>query len=122
MTEPLRAREFFGNHSVQWMILVAFLANAAAWGLIAYFIRPSEVPILLRYNVYLGFDLNYVVSWKEAYVIPAAAALFLFVNIFMAFLFFRRPDRFASHIVLLGGICVQFAAIIAAVAVVLVNG
>lgn len=122
-TLPVRPhlREFLHNHHVQWVFLACLISNLLAWGLLAWFIHPSEVPILLRYNVYLGFDLNYVVQWMYAYRLPAVALGFFVINLLVAFLLYRREDRFGSYIVLFGTLCVQLSMIISVIAIILVN-
>ncbi len=117
----LRLSQYLQNHFFQWMFLFSFLVHSVLWGLLLYFVRPSEIPILLRYNVYLGLDLTYVVSWYEAYGIPLLGGIFLFLNVFFSFFFFRRGDYFASYIVLLGGIFIQITALISVIAVILIN-
>jgi len=114
-------REFLHNHHVQWIFLACLAVNILAWGGLAWFIRPSEVPILLRYNIYLGFDLNYVVEWKHAYRLPAVALGFLFINAIVAFALYRQQDRFGAYIVLFGSLSVQLAMVISLIAIILVN-
>lgn len=118
---PLRLREFLGNHFVQWTTLLAFIENGISWALLFFFLRSSEAPINLRYNVYLGSDLNYQVPWFESYQITIFALIFLCINCMVAFFFFRRTDRFASHTLLLGGIFVQLFTLISSISIVLAN-
>ncbi len=119
--ELLSLGQYVQNHFFQWMFLFSFVVHSLIWILLLYFIRPSEIPILLRYNVYLGLDLTYVVSWYEAYGIPLFALFLLFINVFLAFSFFRKKDYFASYILLLGGIFIQVTALISVIAIVLIN-
>ena len=116
-----RLRKFFRNHFVQWMFLVSIFVNVAMWSGIAWYIRPSEISIILRYNVYLSFDLNYVVSWSQAYIIPSVALLFLFINSIIAFFLFRKEDVFGAYIVLFANIGIQLAAAVASLAIIVVN-
>ena len=119
--QSLLLRQYLQDHFFQWAFLFSFVIHSAIWILLFSFVRPSEIPILLRYNVYLGLDLTYIVSWYEAYGVPFFALFFLFLNVFLAFLFFRRTDYFASYIILLGGIFIQAIALISVIAIVLIN-
>lgn len=119
--QSLFLRQYLRNHFFQWTFLFSFIIHIAIWILLFFFIRPSEIPILLRYNIYLGLDLTYVVSWYEAYGIPLFALFLLFVNAFFSFFFFRKTDYFASYIILLGGLFIQIIALISVIAIVLIN-
>ncbi|QQS60931.1 MAG: hypothetical protein IPN70_03505 [Candidatus Moraniibacteriota bacterium] len=121
LDSSLRLREFLGNHFVQWTVLFAFIANGISWILLILFIEPSEAPIFLRYNIYLGSDLSYVVPWYESYRILLFSFIFFLLNCIIAFLFFRKTDRFTSHTILLGNIFVQLFVVISVIAIVLVN-
>jgi hypothetical protein len=102
-------------------MISALLANGIVWGLSTYFFRPSEVPVVLRSNVYLGYDLSSLSDWRHPYGVPAIAILFFVINSFVSFLFFRQPDRFAAYCILFGGLLVQCAALIAIISIVLAN-
>lgn len=117
----LRMSQYFQDNFVQWTILSSLFLNVMIWGMLLYFIRPSDIPILLRYNVYLGFDLNSLVSWYYAFYIPLAGSILFLINGMVSFLFFRRGDFFASYIILFGGVFIQISAMISAIAIILVN-
>lgn len=114
-------RRYLQDHFVQWMFLSSLFINGVIWAILLYFLQPSEIPILLRYNVYLGFDLHSLVPWHYALSIPLAGLILLLVNVLVSFLFFRKKDFFASYIILFGGVLVQASAIVSVVAIVLVN-
>lgn len=109
------------DHVTQWAFLSACVVLLLSWGVLVWFVRPSEVPILLRYNVYLNFDLQSLVPWYKAFGIPLMALIFLLVNAIISFLLFRKGDVWASYILLVGGFCVQLAAFVSVIAIVLVN-
>jgi hypothetical protein len=113
--------EFLQNHTVQWILSGTFFVHAASWVLLVLYIRPSELPILLRYNVYLGPDLNYVVPWYEAYGIALVAGIFFLINTVLSSFFFRKHDRFACFIFLFGGLSIQAALLVAVCSLIIVN-
>jgi len=118
---PLRMSQYLQDSFVQWALLSSIFLHISIWGMLLYFIRPSEIPILLRYNVYLGLDLHSLVPWYHALYIPLASLILLLINSMISFLFFRRGDLFASYIILFGGGFIQISAMISAIAIILVN-
>ncbi|MCX6765585.1 MAG: hypothetical protein NT136_01325 [Candidatus Moranbacteria bacterium] len=113
------AQDFFRNAIVHWALIGAFFLNIANWGLLAFFIRPVDFPIILHYNVYFGVDL--IGDWWQAYFLPLMGAAIMAVNITLAHFFYRKKERIASYLLLLAAFFVQVGTLIASASVVLIN-
>ena len=67
------SQEFFQSGIVHWVFIGALILNVVNWGLIAYFIRPVDFPIILHYNVYFGVDV--IGDWWQVYYLPLIGLL-----------------------------------------------
>ncbi|HMN19435.1 MAG TPA: hypothetical protein PKA31_02490 [Candidatus Moranbacteria bacterium] len=113
------AERFFRSSLVQWSLVASLLVSAACWGLMGWFIRPVDFPIILHYNVHFGVDM--IGAWWQAYLLPLAGLLILGVNTATARLFFAREEKLSAMLLLLGGFAVQVAVLIAAIGIVRIN-
>jgi hypothetical protein len=113
------SQEFFHSSLVQWVILAALLVNATNWGLIAFFIRPVDFPIILHYNVYFGVDV--IGSWWQVYFLPLIGLLILSVNTVLGYLFYQQKERIAAHLLILATFIVQIVVTIAVASLLIIN-
>lgn len=113
------SQEFFRSSLVQWVILGALLINATNWGLIAYFIRPVDFPIILHYNVYFGVDV--IGAWWQIYFLPLIGLAILSVNTILGYLFYQQKERIVAHLLILTTFIVQIGITIAVTSLLLIN-
>lgn len=118
---PVSKREFFQNHIIQWLLAFSVLAQGALWGICFWFFRGREDAVLLRFNVYLGADPASLGPWYAPYGIPLLAGVFLLVQMFFSWRFFRERDRVMAHLMIFGGGIIQLSALIALVSVIVSN-
>ncbi len=111
--------DFFRNTLVRILFGGNLLALSASIAILAYFIRPTENPIVLHYNVYFGVDL--LGAWWQVYALPAAAAIALFGHLFLARGFYYRTERIAAYLLLLGSGMFSAGVLIASSAIAFVN-
>lgn len=115
-------REFFRNHIVQWLFAFSFLVNILLWIACAWFFRPGDESITLRFNAYLGVDpLSMGMAWYTPYQIPLVSGMFLCIQMALSWWFFRRQDRIVAHLMVFCGGIIQCFACIALWSVVLIN-
>lgn len=113
------SHEFFRSPLVQWIFIGTIFASLANWGILIFYIRPVDLPIVLHYNVFLGVDI--VGGWWQLYFLPIIADLFLIVNVVLAYIFYQKRERLAAHILLLASFFVQFGVAIALAALIMIN-
>ena len=113
------ANEFFHNPIIQWLLIVSLFFNLVDWGLLAYFIRPSESAVILHYNVFFGVDI--LGEWWQAFLLTGTGTLFLLTNLLLAYLFYQGKERIASYLFLLGTFFIQLGILISCAAVIRIN-
>ncbi len=113
------AKDFFRNSLVQWVLIGALFFDFVNWGVLGFFIRPVDFPIILHYNVYFGVDL--IGNWWQVFFLPAVGTIILTVNSLLAYFFYRQKERIASYLLLLAAFIVQAGISIASASIVLIN-
>ena len=113
------AQEFFKNAIIQWVMIVSLLLNGACWGVLVFFIRSVDFPIILHYNVYFGVDI--IGDWWQAYFLPLIALSVMAVNVLLAHFFYKNEERVISYLLLLASLIVQISAAIAIGAIIRIN-
>lgn len=110
---------FEHNVLVRTLLVVPLVVWIASLGLLGYFIRPSETPIVLHYNVYFGVDLLGI--WWQAYLLPLLGAVFFIGHFFLARRFYRQGERIACYLMLLSSNMFLFGILIGSLSIVLIN-
>jgi hypothetical protein len=113
------AQEFFHSALIQWVSIGSLFLNAINWGLIAFFIRPVDFPIILHYNVYFGVDL--IGPWWQVYFLPLTGLLILTVNAIVGYKFYGIKERTATHLLMLATFIAQVALTIAVASLIVIN-
>lgn len=112
-------QEFFKNGLVHWVLIASIFANLVNWGVLAYFIRPVDFPIILHYNVYFGVDI--LGSWWEVYFLSGVGTFFWLINAILSYFFYQRKERIAAYLFLLGAFIVQIGLTVAIGSIIKIN-
>lgn len=112
-------QDFFKNKIVLWAISLNLLVNLANWIALWRFLRPVDYSIILHYNVYFGVDLTG--NWKNAFILPFVGLVIFLINLVLAYYFFSKLERIASHILLIASLMAQLSLLIASASVILIN-
>ena len=113
------SQEFFKSALMHWVLIGALILNGVNWGLIAYFIRPVDFPIVLHYNVYFGVDV--IGSWWNIYFLPFIGFIILVLNAILGYLFYQQKERIAAHLLMLATFIVQIAVTVAVASLLMIN-
>lgn len=113
------SQEFFHSGLVQWTLIGALILNAVNWGLIAFFIRPVDFPIVLHYNVYFGVDV--IGAWWQVYYLPLIGLMILFINTVLGYVFYKQKERIVAHLLMFATFVVQIALTIAVSGLLIIN-
>lgn len=119
MAESEEGVSFFRNIIVRVLIGVNILFCLISFGLLAYFVRPTENILVLHYNVYFGVDIQGV--WWQLYMLPVAGVLFFLGHLFFAYRFYQKYERIAAYLMLFGSGLLNIGIIIASVSVAFIN-
>lgn len=117
--ESFIAREYFKNALVHWILIASLVINAACWGVLAFFIRPVDFPIILHYNVYFGVDI--IGAWWQAYSLPLVSMVIMAINVSLGYFFYNNGERIVSYILLLASFLVQIGGAIAVGGIISIN-
>lgn len=83
-----------------------------------FFIKQSNIPIVLNYNVDWG--VNYFGEVKSIFVLPSVGLIIFFLNGFLAFKLWRK-NRILSYFFTASALLVQAILFISGIALYLIN-
>lgn len=113
------SQEFFKSALMHWVLIGALILNGINWGLIAYFIRPVDFPIVLHYNVYFGVDV--IGAWWQLYFLPAIGLIILTINTVLGYLFYQKKERIIAHLLMLATFIAQIGMTVAVASLLIIN-
>ena len=113
------SQEFWRSSLVHWIIIGTIFLDLASLAVLALYIRPIDLPIVLHYNVYLGVDV--IGDWWQVYFLPIISNLFLLINTILAHFFYQKKERLAAYIFLLASFFVQAGILIAISGLMMIN-
>ena len=113
------SEDFFKNPIIVSLFLTSLALNIVSFISLAIWLKPTEYPIILHYNVYFGVDL--IGNWKQAYMTPAMGFFFIGINSFLAYHFFKRKERIASYVLLIAAFLIQLSILIVSSSIILIN-
>lgn len=110
---------FFENMIVRTLLGVNILFCAINFGLLGYFIIPTDSLIVLHYNVYFGVDIQGV--WWQVFILPIAGTLFSLGHLFFAYRFYRQSERIAAYLMLFSSGLLNIGMVIGSASIVFIN-
>jgi len=113
------SQEFFHSGMIQWSLIGSIIVSLANLGVMVWFMRPVDFPVVLHYNVYFGVDM--VGKWWQAYFLPFIGFGVLAVNTTLGYLFYKQKERIVAHLLLLAALVVQIAVSIAVASIIMIN-
>jgi hypothetical protein len=113
------SQEFFKSALMHWVLIGALILNGINWGLIAFFIRPVDFPIVLHYNVYFGVDV--IGAWWQLYFLPAIGLIILIINTVLGYLFYQKQERIIAHLLMLATFIAQISMTVAVASLLIIN-
>jgi len=109
---------FWSNKLNLTLVLLSLFFNLTSWILLAVFIKRSEFPVPLHYNIYFGIDLTG--PYRNIFNLPSIGLFVVVINFVLGFWFYSK-DRIISYILLLVSLVVQIFVLIGAVTVIFIN-
>lgn len=110
---------FWKNNLIAWGLGIALALNIANWVLLWLFVEPVDLPIILHYNVYFGVDI--LGSWKEVFISPLLSIILFMINFFLGFFLYKKKEKIASYILILGNLMLQLAFLVYSISLILIN-
>lgn len=111
-------KEFFKNTTNQLLIGSSLLLNIALFLFFYFFIKQSNIPIVLHYNVDWG--VNYFGEVKSIFVLPTVGIIIFLLNGVLALKLWEK-SRILSYFLTAATFLVQSFLIISGIALYLIN-
>jgi hypothetical protein len=118
-TENTSFAETLYRESRTWIWRFGMAIQVVLLVSIAFFIRPSADPFILRYNAFFGVDL--LGTWWQAYLVPSISLVFFLGNLVLAALLARRSAYLAAVILAYGALLIVLSEAIGMAAIVSIN-
>lgn len=110
---------FFKNTIVRTISGITLFFLCISFGILGYFVRPSENLFILHYNVYFGVEIQGI--WWQVFILPVAGTLFFFGHLFFAHYFYGKSERIAAYLMLFGAWFISVGIVIASVGIIFIN-
>lgn len=114
-----KGASFFGNTIVRTLLFANILFVCVSFLVLGYFVRPSEDLFVLHYNVYFGVEIQGI--WWQVFILPLANVLFFLGHLFFAWRFYRKSERIAAYLMLLGSWLIGIGIVIASAGIAFIN-
>jgi len=109
---------FWTDPLIFFSVVLAILANAGLWAVLYSTVTPTDMPIILHYNIYFGVDS--VGSWKSLFFMPTLSAGLLVVNLVLA-RFFYYKERVAAYLFAGATLLLQLLMAVGVVSAIIIN-
>lgn len=113
------SREYFQSALNIWLIILNLVINAANWTILLIFVKPVDFSVILHYNVYFGVDV--IGDWRKIFFLPALGLFLFFLNLFLAWSFYKQEEKVAAYLLMLVSLLVQVSLIIASATLTSIN-
>lgn len=110
---------FFRNMIVRTLFVMNGVFLCASFGILGYFVRPTEGLLVLHYNVYFGVEIQG--AWWQVFLLPVAGSLFFVGHTFLARSFYYLSERIATYLMLFGTVLLNGGIVIASAGVAFIN-
>lgn len=110
---------FWNNVLVRILLVFPIVAFLVSLGILGYYIRPSETPLVLHYNVYFGVDVLGI--WWQAYMLPLLGGALVLGHLSLAQRFYQQSERIASYLMLFSANMLIFGILLATISIAFIN-
>ncbi|OGI26010.1 MAG: hypothetical protein A3J76_05230 [Candidatus Moranbacteria bacterium RBG_13_45_13] len=99
-------------------LVLAVLANGGIWIALFRTVVPTDLPIILHYNIYFGIDA--IGNWKSVFFMPTLAVILLAANIVLS-RFFYYKERLVSYLFAGTALALQLLMAVGVISVIIIN-
>ena len=99
-------------------LVLSLLANGGIWLALYFTVVPTDLPIILHYNIYFGIDV--IGNWKSVYFMPILALILLFANLVLS-RFFYYKEKPISYLFAGTALLVQLLMAVGVISVIIIN-
>jgi hypothetical protein len=109
---------FWTDPVIFFSIILAILMNIGLWVTLFRTVVPTDMPIILHYNIYFGVDA--VGNWKSLFFMPTLAVVLLFLNLMLS-RFFYYKERLVSYLFAGAALVLQLLMAVGVISAILIN-
>ena len=118
-----RAKRFFWHGFwtdpvIFFSLFFAILVNAGLWVALFWTVMPTDLPIILHYNVYFGVDA--IGGWKSLFFMPTLAAVLLFLNAVLSRYFYYK-EKMAAYLFAGAALVLQILMAVGVISAIIIN-
>lgn len=99
-------------------LVLAVIANGGIWVALFRTVVPTDLPIILHYNIYFGIDA--VGNWKSVFFMPTLAAVLLAANVVLS-RFFYYKEKLVSYLFAGTALALQLLMAVGVISVIIIN-
>ena len=114
-----RGVAFLKNTIVRMLFGANVFLILASFGILGYFVRPTNGLFVIHYNVYFGVEIEGV--WWQIFILPLAGVFFLLCHFFLAWRFYELRERIAAYLMLFGSCLISIGILIANIGIAFIN-
>lgn len=96
----------------------AIMVNCAVWILVLFFLNKGKLNIILHYNVLFGVEFKG--NSEQTFIIPLISLIIFFLNATITGFIYKK-EKFIAYFLLTASLICQIFAVIAVVAIILIN-
>ena len=111
-------REFFKDNIIKSILTLSLALNIGLFLFFYFFIKRSDIPIVLHYNVDWGVD--YFGEVKNIFILPLAGLIIILLNSFLAFKIWVRMKS-PAYFLLVASLISEVFLWIAGIALYIIN-
>lgn len=118
-----RAKRFFWHGYwtdpvIFFSLVFAILVNAGLWAALFWTVTPTDVPIILHYNIYFGVDV--IGGWKSLFFMPTLAAVLLFLNVVLSRYFYYK-EKIVAYLFAGTALILQILMAVGVISAIIIN-
>ena len=109
---------FWTDPVIFFSLVLAILANIGLWAALFRTVTPTDLPIILHYNIHFGVDA--VGNWKSLFFMPALGGGLLILNAVLS-RFFYYKERLVSYLFAGTALVLQLLMAVGLISAIMIN-
>lgn len=111
-------KDYFGDFWIRRILIAALALNAALFLFLYFFIRQTNLPVTLHYNVYWGVD--YLGGARQLLLVPLIGLIILVLNSILGADFWQK-NKLLAYFFPAAAFAVQIFLFLAGISLYLIN-
>jgi len=109
---------FWTDPVIFFSLIFAILVNIGLWVALFWTVTPTDLPIILHYNIYFGVDA--IGGWKSLFFMPTLAAVLFFLNAVLSRYFYFK-EKMVAYLFSGTALILQILMAVAVISAIMIN-